>query len=898
VANYQKIIEGAYLVVYFVLQVLHPLKSETNFPIGERVHLDLQEQRWLLPMHILEGTLFASGYKKRVHLGDVALTESEDIILRDLTLAFAEGFDSMALQRSPHLLILQPDFYFKTLKPHIAAWTMIWLKQQTAIIKALEATTEELPESCNKEILFEKYISMEEANIGFCESEQYRGCIPLLNLAKSWVNQFTLHCLSKRNRIDFGLIQQSDIDAWRLELKQDVVLATSRKLLAVPFIGKDVPSRVSEFSNPDVCIGLTFLAYNYEGLRASDISDLLFSMKRSYASESGPVESRNSWIEFAHFINDDYQPHSPDVPVLPLDLIQPSDPFQLKNTVSVLTKSSPVIFKYCRQCYAVTMQFNRRKLQASGIDVGGTMLFQTILGFSGTPSNLLPVSLGKCIFEEGCEARIVKILTSLDHVRPIYPLPTCEKWKHLFGDDTDWSVESILIGIATADPPYHALIDAGAIITGFRNEEVARYLLRNGLASFKACVFLDDSGSKMALVRTGAEISSVAVPLEQCGVHLSARFCFFDQIHTTGTDMKMPMDAKAIVTVGKGMTLRDHAQACWRMRGLENGQTLDVLIVTEIFKLIGIDQSCNLSSNFDNESDVLNSLLVWLIKNGLHSENLQRIAFSARKILDCWRTRSLDRLLSSSASNTSGKETNFDDSILTTRFNSDYKGFDIPFDLTAAKQKLESSNKSKIQNQSKSRYSNTIIQTGRSKQLLISALCELPANVKIRSWIEPRLFFFYAVMEMRYVIKSKALTSEEKVLSYFFENAEWLFSENKSNEIQSWLEQKRSVDCEGSIESIPVSLHQPGIDEIDQSKSPNLSTCLNVFIENLDHSISDCFQQKESIVSALKKLDQVYACLLHQSGTERQAVANMLDELEKLTNTRAAGHRPSQDVDR
>lgn len=29
----------------------------------------------------------------------------------------------------------------------------------------------------------------------------------------------------------------------------------SRKLLAVPFVGKDVPSRASEFSHPDVVIG-------------------------------------------------------------------------------------------------------------------------------------------------------------------------------------------------------------------------------------------------------------------------------------------------------------------------------------------------------------------------------------------------------------------------------------------------------------------------------------------------------------------------------------------------------------------------------------------------------------------------------------------------------------------
>jgi hypothetical protein len=44
----------------------------------------------------------------------------------------------------------------------------------------------------------------------------------------------------------------------------------SRKLCAVPFVGKDVPTAASEFSHPDIVIGLSILSYRYEGLRDSD----------------------------------------------------------------------------------------------------------------------------------------------------------------------------------------------------------------------------------------------------------------------------------------------------------------------------------------------------------------------------------------------------------------------------------------------------------------------------------------------------------------------------------------------------------------------------------------------------------------------------------------------------
>jgi hypothetical protein len=42
---------------------------------------------------------------------------------------------------------------------------------------------------------------------------------------------------------------------------------------------------------------------------------------------------------------------------------------------------------------------------------------------------------------------------------------------------TNWSARSLLRDVATSDPPVHALIDTGALITGFDNESAARFLL-------------------------------------------------------------------------------------------------------------------------------------------------------------------------------------------------------------------------------------------------------------------------------------------------------------------------------------------------------------------------------------------------------------------------------------
>lgn len=48
-----------------------------------------------------------------------------------------------------------------------------------------------------------------------------------------------------------------------------------------------------------------------------------------------------------------------------------------------------------RLIFPETMEHRGLKLAANGQDVGGDMLFDVKLGFSGTPSNLLPLELGR-----------------------------------------------------------------------------------------------------------------------------------------------------------------------------------------------------------------------------------------------------------------------------------------------------------------------------------------------------------------------------------------------------------------------------------------------------------------------------------------------------------------------
>jgi hypothetical protein len=155
------------------------------------------------------------------------------------------------------------------------------------------------------------------------------------------------------------------------------------------------------------------------------------------------------------------------------------------------------------------------KLSAAGQELGGEMLFQKRIGFSGTPSDLLPVELGSCGYERCSDGQMIHVLTS-PHVCSFEVVAE------------GWSPQSLLESIACSENPrYHALIDTGALITGLTNLQVAQNLLRLGLKWCEGVVFLDEYDRKMVLVRATGRV----LKMSQCGVPAEKRFAFYDQVY-------------------------------------------------------------------------------------------------------------------------------------------------------------------------------------------------------------------------------------------------------------------------------------------------------------------------------------------------------------------------------
>eukprot|EP00928_Gymnodinium_smaydae_P006393 TRINITY_DN12258_c0_g1_i2.p1 TRINITY_DN12258_c0_g1~~TRINITY_DN12258_c0_g1_i2.p1 ORF type:complete len:1179 (-),score=178.35 TRINITY_DN12258_c0_g1_i2:170-3580(-) len=474
----------------------------------------------------------------------------------------------------------------------------------------------------------------------------------LLNLASDWIQTLLPHVLSKINRVSFGILTPADLAV------ADPRMPFSRRVMAVPFVGKDVPSRSSEFAHPDVLIGLTVLSYRYSGLRKKDLQRVVTQLKQDYSRQIGPRQERpaavifRQWLALAELCRgstsespsassltklkpslartatggsaDDGEADRQIVSaaILPLPLFQPTDPVQLNRLFGLLKKVPEVIHYFLRNhIFPKTMNFQKLKVSACGHELGSSILFRSRVGFSGTPSNLLPIDLGSCQYEPGSDGRVVNVLTSPS---------VCT-----ISEKTSWTAQSLLRDIAKqTEPPVHALIDTGALITGMDNKEVAEFLMVHLHEDMEGVVYLDRSDRKMVLLRE----SGRSVSLDQCGIRPEKRFTFYDQVHTTGMDIAQCPTAHAVVTVGKDMTFRDYAQGSYRMRGIGIGQTIEVYLIPEVVNRIKEDL-------VTHSGDFLLDVPAWLLLNSMRMEGLQFVQLSLQELHNVWRKRALSSLL-------------------------------------------------------------------------------------------------------------------------------------------------------------------------------------------------------------------------------------------------------------
>ncbi|CAE7232459.1 unnamed protein product, partial [Symbiodinium sp. CCMP2456] len=732
--------------------VLHPLKSELNFPIGNFEMYDLGCERWNLAVHLLdalflndEGHAAAGTFYPEIRncigkVGDEAAARISQLE-EEIPSIVREGYEHLTLQKQPHLVLLSRPWYDEKLRRPLAEWLACWIVTRPEAEKFRQAV--EFKDVCD-------FLSMDLAELlkSSCKARvevKAEGILgKLLTLGREWLFSLVPHVISKIDRVQYGLLTEQE-----LQQPENQKAPSSRRLLAVPFVAKDKPSPAAEFAQPDVLIGFTVLAYRYEGLRLSDTVQMLHHLQMKSGRESGPWSSRPTCVLFERWkglggkryeekggkssaggleplewevhLDDEWkklpksitaklqeavalkqtkirfkgfgaQPYEIDLEAMiqvnlkshkkrdirqvessakrgdDLKLpelqalssstgdeeskkekkkkeaeekpegdagdaalaggtVQEKKPEGHAQVAMELLGPVPEIVLW----YLLTMVFDAvlrqqpYKLSATGQELGSSMLFSSRIGFSGTPSSLLPEDLGTCLFEAENEGEILSVLSDEQHVVP----PLIEM-------AADWSPESILSMVAKSkDPVYHCLIDTGALVMGFTNEEVAKVLLKMLPEElFDGVAYFDDRDAPMVILR-GAVKPAL---LSEAGVPMDRRFTFFDQVHTTGTDTKQPLQSYAALTLSASMTFRDYAQGAWRMRGLGKGQKLRMIITPELAKKVQGALKADGTLG-------LHDAVAFMLSNQFDSEGKQFAALQLQNLATVWRKHSLNNLM-------------------------------------------------------------------------------------------------------------------------------------------------------------------------------------------------------------------------------------------------------------
>lgn len=316
---------------------------------------------------------------------------------------------------------------------------------------------------------------------------------------------------------------------WRVNYGLDL----SRTMLAVPYRAKDTPAPRASFSHPDVSIVLTALSYYYGGLSNKQLT---IAFKQLLQGDHAQ-EEYELWVR--------------DAPKL-LSTFHKITSVNLQNLDQCKEQLFPhlrfsrgaVNYYLCHLVFPKEMKEFPHKISCSGWDIGRHKTHPTT-GFSGTNDSryILPLSVHQCSLKKQLHTNAKQLLCVLRPENTFYPGDT--------SDGGEFDADILLRLVASATPPIQVILDVGAQVLELENEQLAQQWLAKGSATHAEAVVYFDDDELVVLTRDGHKealnSSPYAMQLDKCIVYL-------DEAHTRGTDLALPTNYRAAVTLGPNIT--------------------------------------------------------------------------------------------------------------------------------------------------------------------------------------------------------------------------------------------------------------------------------------------------------------------------------------------------------
>ncbi|PWY75305.1 hypothetical protein BO94DRAFT_578003 [Aspergillus sclerotioniger CBS 115572] len=520
------------------------VKTQLIYPSGTQLAVDGHPYRWKVPQAIL-GSLQA--------------------YLRELQDSFPQSIEAFSRPSGgfPFVYILRPD-------AQDALHERLVAEVCDGGMNFLPAIHGESRDAV-KEFLLQGVVSKGTADVAYQAFQSQPSSIHLLHIVRGLlVHGILFLCLRKRWNVQYGL-------------------HPTRDPIAVPYHGKGIPSDQAEWGHPDVAIVLTCLAFYYTGLTVDQVRQAL----RRVLQSDDPSSAYARWT---------HRSTSLPKPLRQWNLINADDDAQLRQMWSHLRYELVVINDYLNDfVFPVHARQFQHKLQASGWDIPRLALNRLdptlTTGFSGTNDNkkMLPLSVKQRDLPELSHTNAEVLSYLLQARNRSYFVAADSRLKRLSEREFLQRLKALRIRI---------LIDAGAHILELDNEGLVRQWLSVDYEA-PAAVYFNIENRASVIYRNGKQVPLLASPYAE---NLSDCLVYFDEAHTRGTDLKLPVSARGALTLSLAQTKDHTVQAAMRLRQLGDSQSVIFVGSPEVHQSI-LDHTQKTVQEKVDSSDVISWLL-------------------------------------------------------------------------------------------------------------------------------------------------------------------------------------------------------------------------------------------------------------------------------------------------
>ena len=180
--------------------------------------------------------------------------------------------------------------------------------------------------------------------------------------------------------------------------------------------------------------------------------------------------------------------------------------------------------------------------------------------------------------------------------------------------DPENPLGSILDEVPDFMDRYDSFIDAGYYLKGVDNQDV----LKLGKKKSKKKGLVSVTNENQKVIQTFGKDD--AQPLQnRKDIKAEDQFSYYDHVHTIGTDIPHARTARAAVSIGEKMYIKDFFQALWRMRQIDKGQKVDLFYTDEVKELIKAARSLK-HPNRNSDEITIQDVILFALKIKLNEK--------------------------------------------------------------------------------------------------------------------------------------------------------------------------------------------------------------------------------------------------------------------------------------